>query len=543
MPPLVVSNEPVAPLSSVRSPRIWQTMLDVDLPGKMIKSQIQLNHNLTEEEKPLLDDRILKMYAAVTRQFGKLHGESTKCFLVRAPESLDLVGIHILPFGGATNSIACYETVFCVSPRTDSKIVLSHIDSRFAPAEYDLFDGLPKTRVPFWPEFAEKNRGNRWSDVIHGALKQYVNSHKGPTGQIELTIPGMNIVVGAVLPEGLATHSDSTLSAAALASVMALTGEWGKVSLAEFEGRCAEAQEWGSGRRSNLGAVLFGMPGEVVHVDWSPPRAKGRMLPHSICFVTAHTGTEAPPAELEAAREMAAGIGQLLFRQEAVARLSQEGHATDALMSAETVYEVLEQVPETLSRAQALEALKAETVKSRLQDYFKTHAEPAGGYRVREKLLYLLAEMQRAMRAQEAIRAADATELGALMNIGQVGEATLFHELSPSGIIEKVHRIVHPGNDDELASLTEQAAPLWKQSGFWGSSTPETDLLCDLAQGVPGVLGARLSEPCRIVAICTHAALVPLLERLTSGYYIPRGLPSTLAGQVFACRGIGIVDG
>jgi len=145
-------------------------------------------------------------------------------------------------------------------------------------------------------------------------------------------------------------------------------------------------------------------------------------------------------------------------------------------------------------------------------------------------------------RASEAIRRADPLELGALMTVGQVGEASLYHELSPSGRIEAIHGIVHASGDDELASMTEQAAPLWRQSGFWGGSTPDTDLLCDLALGVNGVLGARLSEPGRIVAICKQEALVPLLERLNGGYYIPRGLPATLVGQVFPCRGVGIVD-
>src|SRR5881392_3233104 len=107
MSTIVVCNEPVAPLSGMRSPHLWLAMLESDLPGKLLKSQIQLNHGLTEEEKPLLDDKLAALYTAVMKKFAALHGETTKCFLVRVPESLRLVGIHTEDFGGATNSIAC----------------------------------------------------------------------------------------------------------------------------------------------------------------------------------------------------------------------------------------------------------------------------------------------------------------------------------------------------------------------------------------------------------------------------------------------------
>src|SRR5437868_13470709 len=125
---LTICNEPVQPLANLRTPRIWQTILSPDLPGKIALSRIQLNHALVDEERPSLDKRLLALYTNVIAQFAKLHGDSTRCFLVRAPESLNLVGHHVKEFGGATNGIACYETVFCVSPRTDGRVAISHVE-------------------------------------------------------------------------------------------------------------------------------------------------------------------------------------------------------------------------------------------------------------------------------------------------------------------------------------------------------------------------------------------------------------------------------
>jgi len=548
MSKIVVCNEPVTPLGSLRSPRMWLAMLDTDLPGKLMKSEIQLNHALADEEKPLLDDRLVALYTAVVKKFAALHGESTKCFLVRVPESLELVGVHTQEFGGASNAIACLETVFCVAPRTDSKVQVAHVEDRFHAAQYDLYEGLSKARQPFWPDYAQKHRGNGWSDVIRGALQFYVNSHKGPTGQIELNIPGLNIVAGSVLPPGMNTHSDTTLTVAALVAISAASGEWGKIALSEFALQCAEAQEWGVGRKSNIGAVLFGMPGQVLHIDWNPPRPKGHALAAGSCFVTAYSGCASMSGAIaaigaESAHETAASIGHLLFRQGGAARFAKAGHASDVLMSDETVYQILREIPQRVSRAKAQEMIQADFIKKVLQPHFSEHSEPSGGYPARSKLLYVLSEIQRAARATNLIRKGDAAGLGELLNIGQIGEASMLHELSPGGLIEAAHPMIHAGDDAELDSLAEHVDPLWKQSGFWGGSTPETDLLCDLAQGVSGVYGARCCEPERVVILCKKEALTPLLERLATGYYGPRNLPASFATQVFPCRGAGVVEG
>lgn len=544
----VVCNEPVSQLKNMRTPRLWLAMLDSDLPGKLMKSEIQLNHALADEEKPLLDDRLVALYTAAVKKFAALHGENTKCFLVRVPESLDLVGIHTQEFGGSSNAIACFETIFCVSPRTDSKVHIAHVEDKFHPLQVDLFEGLSKARQPFWPDYAQKHRGNGWADIIRGALQFYVNSHKGPTGQIELNIPGLNIVAGAILPPGMNTHSDTTLTVASLIAISAATGEWGKVALSEFALQCAEAQEWGVGRKNNIGAVLFGMPGEVTHIDWNPPRPKGHKLAAGTCFVTAYSGCASMSGAIaaigaESAHETAANIGHLLFRQAAAARLAKAGHASDVLMSDETVYQLLREIPQRVSRKKAQELIQAEFIKAILQPHFSEHSEPNAGYPAREKLMYVLSEIQRAARAANLIRKGDAAGLGELLNIGQIGEAGMYHELSPSGLVEHAHSMIHAGDDAELDSLAEHVDPLWKQSGFWGGSAPETDLLCDLAQGVNGVYGARCCEPERIIVIVKKEALVPLLERLSTGYYGPRNLPATYASQVFPCRGAGVVEG
>jgi galactokinase len=545
MKPLVC-NEPIVPLTSMRSPRLWQLMLQPGVPGALLYSKIQLNHGLVDDSPAKFEDRILPMYAAVLKKFAELHGDETRCFMLRAPESLDLVGLHVEEFGGSTLSAACYETVLCVSLRSDKKVTIAHTDARFAPTEFDLASAAPKTRVLDWKAHATQRPAavTDWAAPIRGALAYYVNRHTGPTGQVELNIPGVNIVVGSVLPPGYTTHSDSTLSAAALASIAAASGEWGKIPLAEFAGWCAEAQEGTVGRRSTLGGVLFGMAGELVHAARFPARAKTKPLPAGHCLLLAHAGApDTSPEGHGSYRATTTQVGMGLFQVAALKRLAASADGRDLMMPDELVFNLLEQVPQSISRAGALEAGLSEAYIKDLKRRFGQHPDPRQGYAAREKLLFVFAELQRAARAADALRSGDAARIAAYMNIGQFGEAAITHELTASGRVVSTRPIVHASSDDELASMAEHGDPLWRQSGRSGASSPETDLLCDLALNIPGVLGARWSGSQRVAILCKHENVKTVLEGLNGAYYVPRNLDiAAHAGQVFPCRGIGIVE-
>ena len=85
-------------------------------------------------------------------------------------------------------------------------------------------------------------------------------------------------------------------------------------------------------------------------------------------------------------------------------------------------------------------------------------------------------------------------------------------------------------------------AQLQAQPGAYRCSTPEIDLMVDLAMTVPGVVGAQLAGAglggCMMV-LAHQDAVEPLVERLTAGYYAPRGLtPSVSACTPIAGSGV-----
>ncbi|MEI6234836.1 MAG: hypothetical protein WCT04_17415 [Planctomycetota bacterium] len=542
-------NEPVAPLSTLRSPRVWQTILSPDLPGKIMLAQMQLNHGLVDDDEQKLDKKLMALYGAVIAKFAALHGDGTRCFLVRAPESLNVVGHHIRAFGGATNGLAWCETVLCVSPRTDGKVTIAHLEDNFGSVEFDLHDGLPKARVLNWPAHVSESRtkatasgvvvdkSKTWCGVVRNALQYYVNRHKGPTGQVELPISGLNIVVGAIRPKGTTSHSETTLAAAALVAVMASTGEWGKMPLSEFETWVNEAQFGGHGRRCETGPIVFGMPNELIHIDWNPARAKGKALPHGFSFLTAHTGPIKDPAHskdtVDALKTPSVRAATTTYALELFRHVALESKIVP--LNDEDVYSILLQIPERATLAQLKDLLKGALPKT------SAHPEPADGYNLREKLLFVLSEMRRSDRAANVIRSGDAAAFGALMTIGQAGEANIFHDVAPMGRIAGTFAIPSYACDETIHSLADNVDPLWKQTGKSGASSPETDLICDVATAITGVLGARYCDPMRVVILCKTEVLQIVKDELVSSYYTPRGLPTDLIEQVYPCQGAGVV--
>jgi galactokinase len=429
---------------------------------------------------------------------------------------------------------------------------VAHVDERFAAAEFDLAAIAPKTRAIDWNAYAAEKRGgassapspSSWIEPIKGALAYYLNRHTGPTGQVELNVPGLNIVVGSILPPGYSAHSDTTLTVAALAAIMAVTKEWSTIPLTEFAGWCAEAQAWIRGRRSVLGPVIFGMPGELVHAYPAPPRPKTRALPHDHCFVLAHTGSpDMGNASIGAYRAATTQIGMGLLQKRLAAHVGAATRPRELLLNDARMLELLCEIPQSMTRDAALAAGLSDAFVADLRKRFAAHPNPEQGYHVREKLLFVLAEMERAARAADALRGADAARIAAFMNIGQLGEASVHHRLSAGGRIEDTFPILHASSNDELQSMAEHGDPLWRQSGCSAASNPEIDLLADVALNVPGVLAARWSGAQRIAILCKHDSVKLLNDALTGAYYAPRNLRAAdFTTQVFPCRGVSIVE-
>jgi hypothetical protein len=175
---------------------------------------------------------------SVLKRFAALHGE-TPCFLISVPD-------------GSEDAVD-----FCVSKRADQHIHIAHVDPNVLVREFPLSEDLPKgRRVVNWNAFIEKKYAQKarpWKGALVGALQFYLNSHTGPTGQVELSIPGLNIVVSANVPP-----SDTALTVGGLMAIAAATGEYEKISSENFYDLCSDAQDAFHGRKEDLEKTLNG---------------------------------------------------------------------------------------------------------------------------------------------------------------------------------------------------------------------------------------------------------------------------------------------
>jgi hypothetical protein len=175
---------------------------------------------------------------SVLKRFAALHGE-TPCFLISVPD-------------GSEEAVD-----FCVSKRADQNVNIAHVDPNVLIREFPLPEGMPiQRRVVNCNAFIEKKHAQiapSWKAALVGAVQFYLNSHTGPTGQVELSISGLNIVVSANVPP-----SDTALTVGGLMAISAATGEWEKIIPGNFCDLCSDAQDAFHGRKEDLQKTIAG---------------------------------------------------------------------------------------------------------------------------------------------------------------------------------------------------------------------------------------------------------------------------------------------
>jgi N-acetylgalactosamine kinase len=138
----------------------------------------------------------------------------------------------------------------------------------------------------------------------------------------------------------------------------------------------------------------------------------------------------------------------------------------------------------------------------------------------------------------ESLRSGDMVGFGELMGISHNGDRVVrTNPESPGNGSQTTRAYVAPTSDDYLRALVEDLesgdpvrvtrAQLHRQPGSYRCSTPELDLMVDIAQQTEGVLGAQLAGAglggC-IMALAREDSTDQLLECLDQLYYQPRKL-------------------
>ncbi len=491
-------------------------------------------------DEDLLAER-RKALAGVLETFIKAHGPKRRTILTRAPGRINLLGRHIDHRGGYVNVMAINrEVVMAAGPRDDDTVTLVNQRAKeFPRRQFRIGELLRSADWSDWMDFINSATVRQVLDASRGDWSNYARAailrlqHACPDHRLT----GADYAVAGNIPMGAGLSSSSAMVVGAAEVAVALNGL--NVTTQQFVDLCGEG-EWFVGSRggsADHAAIRSGERGRIARVGFFPFNiAETVAWPDGLALVIANSGIRA--AKSAGARDTynhrvaCYNLAEMIMRQR-VAILRNMEHLREvdpgALgVSPAEVYRALKHVPVQVTRRGAARLLTDES--DRLKVIFDTH-DDVGPYRLRDVAMFGISECRRSDMYADLLRKKRGNQIGTLMRISHdgdrvvrfTGRKTKTHVLSYSDSrLDRLITEVTSGDPERRAD-----AALWTQPGRYACSTPEIDLLVDIACSTKGVLGAQLAGAglggCAMI-LCRSDAVRGVFSALRKGYYRPRGL-------------------
>jgi len=498
------------------------------------------------DDEPILESRRMVFLRAL-EGFATHYGQEREVIISRAPGRINLLGNHIDHRGGFVNYIAINRDMLMVaSPRQDDTVEMRNSNTdRFPPRNFTIGALLPSEKRGDWLSYIDS------VDLPHGDWANYVQAavlHLQDRFS-DRTLKGMDLSVTGDVPIAAGLSSSSTLVVTALQAAM----QFNNLSLpydqiAEF---CGDA-EWYAGTRGGAGdhaAMLYAKRQAVLPLRFFPLETGEAPLPEGYRVVACNSFVEHAPPGIFNERIATYEIGFLLIKNrypDHASRLDRlrDLSADNLGISLAEIYSMLKSLPERMTRTEILSALPGQ--RDRLETLFSPHTEPGDGYRVRQVMLFGLAECARGALCRRLLESGDIDGFGELKNCSHNGDRQFTFSDGERHLVD--NRISDSDIDQLVADLESgvpervAAAQVHLQTGGYDCSCEELDLLVDLASTVQGVVGAGLAGGglggC-VLVIVKESAVDQLIDKLESEFYKPRNLTNgTLVCASVAGSGI-----
>jgi galactokinase len=212
------------------------------------------------------------------------------------------------------------------------------------------------------------------------------------------------------------------------------------------------------------------------------------------------------------------------------------------------LYQMLQVLPLRMTLTEVYRQLPHE--RTRFDRIFAAHKEPENGYPVRAVCLFGLSECARSELTSSLLKSRNFQELGELMFISHDGDRVVNNngKLLPEPFIKDfsdkyLDKLIADLNSENPA--TQKLATLAYQPGGYDCSTPELDMLVDIARQTEGVFGAGLTGAGlggMVLVLLEKKAVSNFLDRIRNSYYEPCQLPFA-AEECRSIDGLSILDG
>ena len=521
-----------------RKARAWLNLFSD--AGNAVKAQFA---QLFGADEPDLTNHIRWYHEAVS-QLCKIFGSDRTTIIARAPGRVNLVGMHVDHRGGHVNPIAAKDLIMVAEPRDDDRVVLHNTDSRFEPCDFSILEESPAVPVRDWDAWTRARYQER---VQAGTASHWSNYVKAPLIYLQNQFPdrnlrGMNVLVSGTVPQAAGMSSSSAMVVCAAEAFVHLNQlSFSDKALVEL----CSAAEWYIGTRGGAGdhaAIKFSRQGCLSQIGFYPLDVTLTPFPAGYQVVVCNTGVEARKAagarDAFNQRVAAYDIGLMLIKHHFPAFEHQLHHlrdvsATNLGVDETQIYRMLMSLPEVVSRPELFELLPDH--RDGLAQVFGTHAAPQNGYFVRSVCLYGLAECERSRLATDRLKKGDVTGFGDLMSLSHEGDRVSDFRNGKSTMRGRTDcgallRSLIDSLESRVAVRVD-AAQLYRQPGGYGVSCLEGDALVDIALGIEGVAGARLTGAglggCVAVLVASDQ-IDRVIAAVTNEFYEPRHMPTAI---------------
>lgn len=542
------TGEVVSPIA-LRPAREWQQHLVGNSP------QVQRFMETIYGPVPSLHEEKRHELLMAVDHFIKLHGPDREVLLVRSPGRVNLMGRHIDHRGGHTNVVAISDEILMVaSPREDDHVLLHNTNERdFAPAEFSIAKDVANLDWSDWltcvnsPKTLAMVSNGGWLNYVRAAALRLQERFRGHA------LLGADVVTHGTIPVGSGLSSSSAVVVAAAEVLIAVNRLPVRPNI--LVDLCGEG-EWFVGTRGGAAdhaAIKFARRGYVAHVGFFPFEVK-EFLPFfpDYCVVVCNSGVQAKKSQNAKTtfnqKILGYVAGEIILKQVLPEFASSIHHLRDITcenlgLRLEELYAALKQLPLTLTRDQLAaeygpfspaDARKINTLLSGLPD-------DSAEFDVRGVTLFGLAEMERARRCFEYLRSGDAVGFGRLCYLSHDGDRVLSYDedLQPrpwdytvdDAALDALIARLQSADAEQIA-----AAQLYLQPGQYACSTPEIDLIVDLARRQEGVVGAQLAGAglggCAVILVRDDKADAVIGALAAQGFQAHRYYPVEGAGLV-----------
>ena len=338
--------------------------------------------------------------------------DSSPAYYITAPGRVNLIGEHTDYNGFPVLPISIPFTIkAAVSPRSDKKISIDNISSKYEPENFELDKEIPPSPQGHWTNYVK---------AASASLACHSNGN----------FHGMNALFTGDIPQAAGLSSSSALVIASALSLLAVNHyEMDSLELAE---RMTEAEHYvgtqGGGMDQTI--CILGKKGKAVKIDFSPIRYTYIPFTQNYSLIVAHSLIRASksknalfqynlrPAECRLAAALINAFYKPAQPIKELAELPHQEFFTKFADINDFVNNTFDRKYYTLSQ---IAEITHETIDSLTNEYLVNRDSvsipvPRDGFPLHGRVLHILTEAERVEKSCETLRQNDAVHLGKLMN-------------------------------------------------------------------------------------------------------------------------------